>query len=529
MIKALLKKQLAEVFLSLFVNQKSSKRQKGRNLALTVGICVLIFVSVGAMVFGLGKLLCEPLVGAGFGWLYFTLMSLIAVVLGVVGSVFSTYASLYTPKDNDLLLAMPIPSSVLLLTRLFGVYITGLFYELIVMAPAILVWFLDGSPTPLGVVFSLLLPFVLSFFVLTLSCLLGLLVALIATHCKHKTLITMVLSIAFLGAYMYFYSKSYELIMDLVENADKLANGVKNIFYPFYQLGLAATGDALAMLIFTGLVLLLLGLCLVLLRRSFFRLAITKKGGGNAKTLQKPLSTGSMQPALFKKELRRLASSSVYMLNCAMGVLLMPALGVFLLIKGEELIAPLSMLAGADLMVLFGVAAICMSLSMIDTTAPSISLEGKHLWLLKVLPVPTHRVLLAKLSVQWMLSLPVAAFVTVCVLILVKPTFLLGLLAVLAVLVFIALCAAIGLCANLLFPNFEWSTEVAPVKQSMSVTVALFAPWLLVGGLGGLCYLTRELFSPTGFLALALALLALVTASLYAWLFTRGTRRFAAL
>ena len=50
-------------------------------------------------------------------------------------------AWIHSAKDNDLLLAMPIPTSMILLIRLSGIYAMGLLYELIVMIPMVLIWF----------------------------------------------------------------------------------------------------------------------------------------------------------------------------------------------------------------------------------------------------------------------------------------------------------------------------------------------------------------------------------------------------
>ena len=47
------------------------------------------------------------------------------------GSIFNTYAGLYLPKDNDLLLSMPVPVSSLVAARLSGVYLMGLMLSLI--------------------------------------------------------------------------------------------------------------------------------------------------------------------------------------------------------------------------------------------------------------------------------------------------------------------------------------------------------------------------------------------------------------
>ena len=76
-------------------------------------------------------------------------MGLLALFMGVFGSVFNTYASLYQAKDNDLLLSMPIPSGKILLVRLSGVYAMGLMYEVSVMIPTLVVWFMTAPVTAL--------------------------------------------------------------------------------------------------------------------------------------------------------------------------------------------------------------------------------------------------------------------------------------------------------------------------------------------------------------------------------------------
>ena len=47
----------------------------------------------------------RPVCRTGLDWLYFDMMTLIALFLGVFGGVFNTYSSLYKAKDNDLMLS----------------------------------------------------------------------------------------------------------------------------------------------------------------------------------------------------------------------------------------------------------------------------------------------------------------------------------------------------------------------------------------------------------------------------------------
>ena len=91
----------------------------------------------------------------------------------------------------------------------------GLMYELIAMVPALIIWFVYADLTVLGVIFSLLIPFVLSIFVLTLSCVLGWVVALVSSKIKNKSFITVILSLAFIAAYYFFYMRAYEMLMSI--------------------------------------------------------------------------------------------------------------------------------------------------------------------------------------------------------------------------------------------------------------------------------------------------------------------------
>ena len=121
MLKLLLKKQLMEIFRSYYYDAKKNKaRSKAATIAYIAMFAVLMVVVLGGIFTLLSVKRCAPMAQAGMGWLYFALMGLLAVFLGVFGSVFNTYASLYLAKDNDLLLSMPIPGYVLLASRLLG-------------------------------------------------------------------------------------------------------------------------------------------------------------------------------------------------------------------------------------------------------------------------------------------------------------------------------------------------------------------------------------------------------------------------
>ena len=126
------------------------------------------------------KVSCGPFAAVNMSWLYFLIMSMVAVSLGSFGSVFNTYSGLYMSKDNDLLLSMPVPVRTILIARLAGVYLLGLMYSAVVIVPAVIVYWVVAKCTVLNVIGSILLIVIISLIVLILSCILGWCVAKIS-------------------------------------------------------------------------------------------------------------------------------------------------------------------------------------------------------------------------------------------------------------------------------------------------------------------------------------------------------------
>ena len=141
MVKILLKKQFTEIFRSYFYDAKKNKARSKAAITGYIVLFVLLMVGIlGGMFTFLSVSLCGALTAVGFDWLYFAIMSLLAILLGAFGSVFNTYSGLYLAKDNDLLLSMPIPVGTIMISRLLGVYLMGLMYSGVVIIPSAAVY-----------------------------------------------------------------------------------------------------------------------------------------------------------------------------------------------------------------------------------------------------------------------------------------------------------------------------------------------------------------------------------------------------
>ena len=373
MLSVLLKKQMTEIFRNYFYNpKKNAARSKAGIIGYIILFIAIMAGLLGGMFTYLSLAICSALAAAGMDWLYFALMGLLAILLGVFGSVFNTYSCLYLSKDNDLLLSLPIPVNVIMASRLLTVYLMGLMYSIVVILPAVIVYWVTVSVSA-GVIFGcLLLMLLISVFVLTLSCALGWVVAKISLKLKNKSFITVVISLAFIGGYYFFYFKAQTLIQDLLANAAVYGEKIKGAAYPLYLFGRVGAGDAFAMLIVSAVILALFGLIWVLISRSFLKIATSS--GNTAKKVYKETAVKqkSIAAALLVKEFGRFTASPNYMLNCGLGIILLPIAGVMLLWQGSAVISVLNEIFGerAGCVPVLLCAVVCMLASMNDMAAP---------------------------------------------------------------------------------------------------------------------------------------------------------------
>ncbi len=533
MFKALIKKQFQECFRSYFVNPKTGKARSENGVTGMFLLFAVLMLFLGGAFFGMAFLLSE-LIEVGLSWLYYALMGLIAVALGTFGSVFNTFSTLYIAKDNELLLSMPIPPAKILASRMSLVYGLSLLYSGIVWLPGIVFTWIYASPSVLSVIFGILLLPIIALFVTVLTCALGWVVALIAARVKKKSFITVILSLVFFGLYYVVCFRMSDFMQALVSNSDAVGRSVKVWGNLFYQLGHAANGSVLPMVIFSAITLVLFALCFYALSKSFTR--IVTKTPATHKSTVKPtvIKAQNVKSALFKRELKRFTSSATYMLNCGLGIVILPILAVVALIKRGELLAAIANLSNimpemSKFFPLIILAAVCMIISIGCISTPSISLEGKHLWILRSMPVSGREVLEAKLNLHVCLNVWSAVVSVVILGLCFNIDIQTVVFMALFVLMFVWLTGEIGLIFGLKRPNFNWTTETMPIKQSMNMLFCWLSSWGIVIIICAGGYLLRSIVSIDTYVAFAMAALALAARVLKNWLQTKGAALFDAL
>lgn len=530
MLKTLLKKQLLE-FVSGFLSKNTEKKKQGKgSKAVIIGLFIFAFISFMMMFFSMAFML-SGLTAEGGAWLYFSVFGILASLMGIMGSVFMTYNTLFEAKDNDMLLSMPIPSWMILFSRMAGLYLTAFFFEAMVFIPAVIIYFITSPIKPLPVILCIVNIFVLPLFAISISFVLGWVIAFFASKLRNKSIITVVFSLVFFAVYYFCAMRLNEIINMIMTNTEIIGEWIKKYLNPIYRMGLGCAGDFFSYVIFLVFVCIVFSVIYIIASHSFIKLATAKKGMKKIKYKEKLTARASVKAAFLKKEFLFFKNTPIYILNCALGSLILLIVAVFSAVRHNDLIAVLALVPqfGEDSLPCVLAVAVCFVASMNNMTSVSVSLEGKSLWFLKSVPADVKNIFFGKL----MLHILVTGVPLLIADIIISTAFGFGfttfILFTLFTEVFMILCAETGLMVNLIFPKTDWLNEASAVKQSISALIGMFAGMFYSILVILSFYLLSAFTTPIIFFISVTAVFLLLTALIYKWLTTAGIKRFMAL
>ena len=297
--------------------------------------------------------------------------------------------------------------------------------------------------------------------------------------------------------------RASDLLNELLANLTAVGDAVRGAAYPLYLLGRMGEGDWLAIAFVMAVTLVLCALTYLVLNRTFIGIA------------------------LLRKEFGRFTSSPNYMLNCALGTVMLPIMGVLLLVKAGGLLPVVYEIAGGEAPGFLAVmlcAALCLIGSMNDMTASSVSLEGKNLWLAQSLPVTAWQLLRAKLLVQLLVTGIPMAGTSVLVLLAIRPALQEAVLLVVLPLLFVWLSAEFGLLMDLKRPNLVWTNEITVIKQRITVLLVMLAGWLYAAAIAALYFVVGADMGAAWYLLAWSVLTAALAVLLRRWLRRSGSR-----
>lgn len=532
MLKVLLKTKFSALVDAMINRGIASGKSKGQGMKIVFAL--LMVYAYGCLMFlfgGMFSSIREPFVTAQMPWLYFAVAGIVAFMLCFMGSIFMVQSQLYESKDNELLLSMPIRPSLILASRMVVILAINYLYQALVLLPAFVIWGMHEQITVKMVVCFVVGFLVLPLFVMFFSCICGWLLGLVMARVRRKNIIALVLSVGLMLLYFYGYSNVQKYLGLLIERGTDVAQAVKQVVFPLYCFGIAmASGDLFYLLLFVVCAVVLFALAYGLIAASFLKIIVGKRGAAQVKYVKRTLQVQTPVKALWKKELTHLGSSAMYIMNAGLGSLFAVVLMVMVLVK-KDLIFEYIQMMGLPSAYIGG--ALCAAFALLSImnffSAPSISLEGKNLWIAKTIPVDYGQILLAKVYMHLTVALiPLAVSAAVCSVVLQVGVFS-GILSVVFPGILTLAGGLFGVIVNLRFPRFDWLTEMAAVKQGMAVMITMFVSMGIVVLLIVLFVITSSFLSPEIYIVICSALMAIVSALMVHYLKTKGSRVFAEL
>lgn len=485
---------MAQLGINVFRYEKDThKRRMKIAVTIIVAVCLLVFV-----------IYCGS---AAYGYAYLGLTALIPGIAMVVSSlvslfftIFKANGDLFAFPDYEKVLSLPIPVRTVIYSRLANMYFWNTFIAILVMTPMGVVYGIFVKPALgvyiiwiAGIFIACLIPTIIASFI-------GALITAIASKFRYASAVSSILGIAFVVVLMVssmalssgdsglgklFNPQTGEADIAAISTLVPALSASINKTYPPVKLFTDAIveGNVLSFLILVGISIILYAIFASLLALKYREINSTLTSRiSRADYKMEILRQGSMRNALYKKTIMRILKSSICATNLLIGCVMALLLSVAMVVVGpEKVLAGFDASASMNLIQNGAGYALAAIVSMTNTAAVSLALEGRNIWLIKSLPIPAKTLYDSYLMTNLTFTIPTALICGILFSIALKTGFVSTVIIILIPLAFSLLSAVMGIFIGNRMAFYDWQEEAHLVKQSlMSITGMLGGMVLII-------------------------------------------------
>ncbi len=454
----------------------NGKKKKSKTAVILYGILFLYLIAMIVAFVGVGLWMMTSILSEENRWLYFAYAEIIAFALCLITGIFSTQSQIFSAKDNEILLSMPISTRCILISRVCSVMIPDLFFTFTINATAGVIYAIKFGIPLLGILSLLLATVLIPMLGFAASALIGWIVSLISARLPKKNIVSIALFLVFFAAYFYFMMNINSVIREFMMNGNAYAVSISKIF-PLYHIGRSMSeGDLLSLLVSIACSVIPFVIVVWIIDKSFIKIVSSKSGEKKRAYVAGRKKSRSPMVSLVAREFGKLFGSVAYLMNSIIGILCM-MIGIVIVIIERNNLFVIDRAVNGILPI--GITALlCLMISMVTPLASGISLEGKHLWIIRSMPISSEKILFSKLIMHEILIAPIALFCSITVCLVFKVDMFKAIVIILLPQLYAAVIGLGQLLINLRFPKLDYLSEIQVVKQSASVTISLF------GGMG---------------------------------------------
>ena len=455
---------------------KTERAKRVVPILLAVFVAVMMFFSASSMMLGEDSNASAAL----------SLYVIITTIVIIAEGIYKSGDLLFKPRDNDMLLAMPLKKSTIIFARIVKFYVFELLYCFIFLLPAIIAYAVNTSVEPSYYLVAATMIILVPVIPIAISCLAGLIISALSAKSKHKSFWQIILSFIIMFAFavlIMIYNTTPDSGGQMLISA---SNNIAAFYYPAdVFIKLVTNFDIWQYLIFVGVNLAVMVVVVLLISKFYFKIVTWMsiiKRGKKIKADYK-FTRFSQTSAMVRKEINRYFNTPVLLINTAMGLVVFAVAVGVLCFKYDDIVGsimssvenfPLTI----DELRLFvpGVVFVMVAFASLMTfiTTTMISLEGKTINMLKTMPISGKKVIMAKVLSAMLLIVPVTLIGSIAMFVRFQFNIVEILLILIAVVAMPLVTQLIGILIDLKYARFDAESDVVVVKQSAGVMISTF-------------------------------------------------------
>lgn len=466
---------------------ETDRKKKRKSIALML-VFALAAIIMGAycfaFAFGLGKLgLAELIPGYALT---------VTAVITLIFTFLKTNGYLFAFKDYDLLLALPVRTETVITAKFLYMYLSNLIFTMLVMAPMAAGYGLWQPVGPVGLLSWLLGIIIAPLLPMTIAAAAGVLIAAIGSGFKHKTLvqtlISVLLFVALFGVIFWIGSSvsadEEAFIAQLGNLSATISETMQRLYPPCAWFASAVNRGSLSgIALLLGFSLVWYGAFVLIVGRLYRKInTVLMSAHSGSRSKPTALKTHGVVMAVVQKEARRFFSSTNYLMNSGMGLIMaLVAVGASIFVGIDSVLAELEIALSAEMRsgIVFALPfAIAMLVNMTCTSSVSLSLEGRNLWIVESLPISLKSLYQGKILFNILLVAPVSLLCSIIIMAQLHVSALQALFYIAVSVVTSVFSSVLGMWINIHFPKFDWENEIEVIKQSAATAFGIFAGML---------------------------------------------------
>lgn len=509
-----------------FINERN-KGEKIKKLAILLVILWAAVVTIGVS-FKYFFMISIPLMMINelnmlivLGFLLCSISTLVVTIIKAPGYLFSF-------KDYDMLMALPVKISDILISKITLIYITNLIGVVIFGMPAIVVYGIQAFKGPGYYILAIVMLLFVQLIPMCIGSAIAIILGKISIKSKASNIILSLGSFAIIIAWIVGINSMKKITTLQLTNIAAVFDSITNL-YIMCKVFLNALQNIniIESLLFILINIVIMAIFSIVFARSFKDINGAMKENSKAVKYDiARLKSSSVLKALYKKELNFYFSSLAYFLNTGVSIVILTFAAFSIVIFGEKTVLSvmkISSMSEQIVPIIMVISAFCIGFTFV--TAPAISLEGKNLYILKVLPIKYVDIIKSKVLLSLTVVLPLFILDMTIVVVALKIKLLQYVGMIMAGTLFSVLSAITGIVVNLLFPKLNWNSQTVVVKQSTSVMVTMLCNAIymavMIGG-----YYIFQIRDCTIYLFVLSALLVILNLILWKVLKVKGEKLF---